>query len=237
MNDEDIERVLKAAGMRERAPADIEREMREHLRQEWREIVAERRSLRLRWSGFAIAAGILIAAFGFWLAGLQPGAPVGPVATVAVALNDVRVKSGWLQRLATGRCRPDAGRRRIFENGYPCARRHCHAGDRLGTTGPRHAYPSRVCRPARHRTWRPVCRRRRRVAGRFPTRGRDAVGRRAPCRHAIRSPARRVRRTPSRTRRPHRMALQLRHCRARAGGRAADDRRRRGRPARASVTL
>ena len=97
MNDEDIQRVLKAAGMRERAPADVEREMREHLRQEWREIVAERRSLRLRWSGFAIAAGILVAAFGFWLAGLQPGAPVGPVATVAVALNDVRVKSGWLQ--------------------------------------------------------------------------------------------------------------------------------------------
>ena len=97
MNDDDIERVLKAAGMRERAPADVEREVREHLRQEWREIVAERRGARRRWSRIAIAASILVAALGLWLAALQPRAPAGPVATMAVALDDVRVKSGWLQ--------------------------------------------------------------------------------------------------------------------------------------------
>ena len=237
MNDDDIERVLKAAGMRERAPADVEREVREHLRQEWREIVAERRSARRRWSGLAIAASILVAAFGFGWRHCGPTRPPIPWLPSAVALDDVRVKQRLAARLATGRRRPDAGGRRISGNGYARARCHCHAGHRLGTTRPRHAYPPCVCRPARHRTRRAVCGRRRRVAGRFPTRGRDAVGRRAPCRHAIRGPARRVRRTPSGTRGSHRMALQLRHRRARAGGRAADDRRRRGRPARTGVAL
>jgi ferric-dicitrate binding protein FerR (iron transport regulator) len=98
MNDDDIARVLKAAGMRERAPADVARAVREHLRREWREIVAERRGSRRRWSGLAFAASILVAALGLWLAALQPGAPAGPVATMAIALDEVRVKSGWLQR-------------------------------------------------------------------------------------------------------------------------------------------
>ncbi len=97
MSDDELERVLKAAGKRERAPADIEREVRERLRQEWREIVAERHSRRRRWSGFAIAASVLVAAFGFWLAASWPGASAGPVATMAVALADVRFTSGWLQ--------------------------------------------------------------------------------------------------------------------------------------------
>ena len=97
MSDDDIERVLKSAGRRERVPEEIERSVREHLRREWGEMVAERRSARRRWSGYAVAASILVAAVGFWLVASSSGTPAGPVATMAVSLDDVRVKTGWLR--------------------------------------------------------------------------------------------------------------------------------------------
>ncbi len=97
MNDDDIERVLKAAGLRERVPFEIESAAREHLRREWRAIVAGRRGARRRVGSFALAASVLVAAFALWFVALRPDAAAGPVATMAVALNDVRVRSGWLQ--------------------------------------------------------------------------------------------------------------------------------------------
>ena len=49
MNDRDIERVLKSAGLREKPPADVERAVREQLRGQWRAVVADRsRRGRLR---------------------------------------------------------------------------------------------------------------------------------------------------------------------------------------------
>src|SRR5262245_45705271 len=106
MSDEDIARVLKAAGLRERAPAEVERAVREHLRGEWREIVAERQGRRRRWTGLAIAASIAVAAFAAWLFAAQPQGIAAPVATMAVAIGDVRVRGSWWQGwevAATGR--------------------------------------------------------------------------------------------------------------------------------------
>jgi ferric-dicitrate binding protein FerR (iron transport regulator) len=98
MNDEhDIEQVLKAAGRRDPVPAPIEREAREHLRREWRAIVAERRGARRRNTVFAMAASVVAAVVGLWLVASQQGAVGGIVGTMAVALNDVRVRDGWLQ--------------------------------------------------------------------------------------------------------------------------------------------
>jgi ferric-dicitrate binding protein FerR (iron transport regulator) len=95
MSDEDIARVLRAAGPRERAPAEVERAVREHLRGEWREIVAERQGRRRRWTGFALAASIAVAAASGWLLAAQPRGAAEPVATMAVALDDVRARGRW----------------------------------------------------------------------------------------------------------------------------------------------
>ena len=95
MRDDDIERLLKAAGQRERAPARVEREVREALRADWRELVAERRGRRRAWAGFAAAAGLLLAMLGAWLAYSGSESVGRPVATMAAALDDVRVRSGW----------------------------------------------------------------------------------------------------------------------------------------------
>lgn len=97
MSDEDIARVLQAAGPRERAPAEVERAVREHLRREWREMVAERQGRRRRWTGFALAASVAVAAVGAWLLAAEPRGVAGPVATVAIALDDVRVHGRWWQ--------------------------------------------------------------------------------------------------------------------------------------------
>ena len=97
MSDVDIERVLKAAGLRERVPLAIESAARQHLRREWRAIVAERSGARRRMGGFALAASVLVAAFALWFVALRPDTAAGPVATMAVALNDVRVRGSWLQ--------------------------------------------------------------------------------------------------------------------------------------------
>jgi ferric-dicitrate binding protein FerR (iron transport regulator) len=97
MKDEyDIERVLKAAGRREPVPAAIERAAREHLRQEWRAVVAERQGARRRTTVLAMAASVAAAVVGLWLVASQSGTGAGPVGTMAVAQNEVRVRGGWL---------------------------------------------------------------------------------------------------------------------------------------------
>jgi ferric-dicitrate binding protein FerR (iron transport regulator) len=95
MSDEDIATVLQAAGPRERAPAEVERAVREHLRGEWRAIVAERQGRRRRWTGFALAASVLVAAASSWLLTSGPQGGSDPVATMAVARDDVRVRGRW----------------------------------------------------------------------------------------------------------------------------------------------
>jgi ferric-dicitrate binding protein FerR (iron transport regulator) len=97
MTDEsDLERVLKAAGPRDRVPPAIEAAAREQLRAEWRRIVAERRVGRRRLVAFSMAAGVAALAVGSWLVASR-AAPSGEAAgTMVVARNEVRVRSSWL---------------------------------------------------------------------------------------------------------------------------------------------
>jgi ferric-dicitrate binding protein FerR (iron transport regulator) len=95
MNEDDIERILQAAGQRERVPAEVENAARERLRVEWRAAVAEHRDRRRMRIGFGMAAGLLAAAIGAWFTTWQPDRANGPAATIAVALNDVRIQEHW----------------------------------------------------------------------------------------------------------------------------------------------
>lgn len=95
MNDEDIERVLKSAGSRERPPLAIERKVRGRLRAEWLAVVAGKRRDRRRQTSFALAAGILAAAIGVWIAAPRLDGPIDTVATMTLAAGEVRVSSGW----------------------------------------------------------------------------------------------------------------------------------------------
>jgi len=93
MQDHDIEKVLKAAGPREKPPVEIERALRESLRQEWRAVVAERRD-RERRMALALAAGVMAAAIGAWLAVPYFTTPAQAVGTVALATGELHEKSG-----------------------------------------------------------------------------------------------------------------------------------------------
>jgi ferric-dicitrate binding protein FerR (iron transport regulator) len=97
MHDDDIQRVLKAAGQREHPPAEIERDVRENLREEWRAMVSERRGRRRVRTGFALAASLVVAAVCAWLMVSRPDGAETPIATMAIALNDVRVRAHWLR--------------------------------------------------------------------------------------------------------------------------------------------
>lgn len=98
MTDErDIERVLQAAGRREPVPPAIEHAAREHLRAEWRKIVAERGGERRRRVVFAVAASAAAAVVGLWLVTSEHRAVSRPFGTMAIAEGDVRVRDGWLQ--------------------------------------------------------------------------------------------------------------------------------------------
>lgn len=96
MNDADIEQVLRSAGPREKPPVAIERAVHDGLRAEWRAMVAETHRQRRRRTGFALAAGILTAAVGAWVAAPKMTGPTDVVATLALASGEVRVRSGWL---------------------------------------------------------------------------------------------------------------------------------------------
>jgi ferric-dicitrate binding protein FerR (iron transport regulator) len=95
MNDQDLERVLKSVGLREKPPADVERSVREHVHAEWRSVVFERRRRGRQRTYLALAASIVAAAVAFWALGPQLGGSAEPVATVALATGDVRVTAGW----------------------------------------------------------------------------------------------------------------------------------------------
>ncbi len=95
MNDKDIERVLQSVGPRERPPREIEREIQRRLRAEWRAVVASRQGSRRRQTFYALAASVLAAAIGVWIAAPRLGGPAESVATMTLAAGEVRVDSGW----------------------------------------------------------------------------------------------------------------------------------------------
>lgn len=96
MNDQDLERLLKSAGPRERPPADVERAVRAGLHAEWQKMLRANRGRRNRLGAFALAASVAIAAVGAWIAGTQSaGTPVA-VGTLADTAGEVREKAGLL---------------------------------------------------------------------------------------------------------------------------------------------
>lgn len=94
---DDLERVLQAAGPREKPPEAVERELRDSLRREWQRLVAERRARRQR-VVLALAASLAAVTIGTWLAIQSPIRPGEVVATMTLASGDVRAKSGWFDR-------------------------------------------------------------------------------------------------------------------------------------------
>ena len=96
MNDLDLERLLKSAGPRERPPAEVEHAVRTQLHAEWTAMLIANRGRRHRRGAFALAAGLLAAAFGLWIAASGTGAPPAAVGTLAVASGEVRERAGWL---------------------------------------------------------------------------------------------------------------------------------------------
>ncbi len=97
MIDNDIENILKATGPRDRPPEDVERRVREHLRGEWRSIVAVERTRRQRRVSFALAAaGLAVAALGVLFAGPLVTGRGEAVATIALSSGEIRAKTNWL---------------------------------------------------------------------------------------------------------------------------------------------
>ncbi len=96
MNDLDLERVLKSAGLRETPPAEVERAVRDHVRSDWRDVVAERSRRGRRRTARALAAGIAVAAIGVWAIAPRFSPTPLTVASVSLAEGGLRVTSGWL---------------------------------------------------------------------------------------------------------------------------------------------
>lgn len=96
MHDEDLERVLKSAGRRERPPAEIERTVRAHAHAEWRAVVSERSRRNRQHALVGLAAGVAAVAVGVWLLAPVTTGSADPAATVALSTGDVRATSGWL---------------------------------------------------------------------------------------------------------------------------------------------
>jgi ferric-dicitrate binding protein FerR (iron transport regulator) len=95
MNDQDLERVLKTVGPREKPPAEVERAIRERLRAEWQSVVAERSRRNRQRTYLALAASVVASVVAIWTLAPRIAGPKDAVATVALATGDVRVTSGW----------------------------------------------------------------------------------------------------------------------------------------------
>ena len=96
MNDQDLERLLKSAGPRERPPAEVERAVRAGRYAEWQAMLREGRSRKHRFGAFALAASLAVAAVGAWIAGTQTASTPAAVGTLAATVGNVRERSGWL---------------------------------------------------------------------------------------------------------------------------------------------
>ncbi len=95
MNDKDIEQVLKSAGPREKPSVDFERMVHSRLRAEWLGLVADNRRHRRRRTVLALAASVVAAAIGIWIAAPRLTGPADAIATMALTAGEVRMKSGW----------------------------------------------------------------------------------------------------------------------------------------------
>lgn len=96
MSDEDLERLLKSAGPREKPPAEVERIVRERLRADWNAMLREERTSARRRGYFALAAGLAAAAVGLWILGSRTVEPMPAVGTLAAATGEIQERSGWL---------------------------------------------------------------------------------------------------------------------------------------------
>jgi ferric-dicitrate binding protein FerR (iron transport regulator) len=94
MNDQDLERLLKSVGPRELPPAEVERAVRARVHSDWQAMLRENRQRRSRRGAFALAASVVAAAFGLWIASTQSVGPSAAVGTLAVATGEVRERSG-----------------------------------------------------------------------------------------------------------------------------------------------
>lgn len=92
-DDGDLARLLAAAGARAKAAPQAVADVRAAVEAEWRATVAARRRRR-QYTGWAMAAGVAVAAVAVWLA--RPLYQVGaePVASLTRIVGDVQVKSG-----------------------------------------------------------------------------------------------------------------------------------------------
>lgn len=92
-DESDIARLLAKTGPRARPPVASVDEVRNAVEAEWRRQV-DARTARRRYTGWAVAAGVAVAAVGAWLARPLYLPEHGAVATVARVVGDVRVESG-----------------------------------------------------------------------------------------------------------------------------------------------
>lgn len=89
----DLSRLLAKVGARHQPSADATASVQAAVETEWRQMVAARRQRR-RYTGWAAAAGIAVAAVGAWLARPLYLSEAAPVATVARVVGEVQLESG-----------------------------------------------------------------------------------------------------------------------------------------------
>jgi ferric-dicitrate binding protein FerR (iron transport regulator) len=107
-DDADLGALLRAAGPRAHPPADMQDEVRAAVEAEWRAMTAAR-ARRRRYTNWAAAAGIAVAAVGVWIARPLYLAAAGPVASVARIDGFVEYRSDrhdqWAPLAATAQLR------------------------------------------------------------------------------------------------------------------------------------
>ena len=91
-DESDIARLLAKTGPRTRPPAASVAAVRDAVEAEWRRQV-DARAARRRYTGWAVAAGVAVAAVGAWLARPLYLPEPAAVATVARVVGEVRVES------------------------------------------------------------------------------------------------------------------------------------------------
>lgn len=91
-DDGDLARLLAAAGARAKAAPQAVADVRAAVEAEWRATVAARRRRR-QYTGWAMAAGVAVAAVAVWLARPMYQGEAEPVASLTRIVGDVQVKS------------------------------------------------------------------------------------------------------------------------------------------------
>jgi len=106
-DDGDLARLLAAAGARPKAAPQAVADVRAAVEAEWRAAVAARRRRR-QYTGWAMAAGVAVAAVAVWLARPLYQGEAEPVASLTRVVGEVQVKSGdghWSAIAGGGRIR------------------------------------------------------------------------------------------------------------------------------------